>query len=589
MSKRETKALMEVALGRRPARLLIHNCRLVNVYSGEILDGQLVATWGERIAYVGSSRQATGPDTQVIDGKGLFLVPGFIDAHGHLDFFQHPLTMAEAALPQGTVAAYTESHDLLAALGPPGLDLLLDMAEKIPSHLYVGVAPATPQYPEYEGDPILTPRQVKGYLRKKRVLGLSELIPWVRLLAQEDSLLDELQAATARGKRIEGHTAGASGPKLAALVAAGLTSCHESITAQEVLDRLRLGLHTMIRHGSIRADMAELAGALRDHPELDTSRMMLTPDSVFPADLVSRGYMDEVIATAVAAGVPPIKAIQMSTINPATYLGLDTQIGGIAPGRYADMVLVSSLKKPTPELVICRGQIVASEGVLLKPFGMSLESWAALPWREGRWPRNPPCIEDFVVPASSAAGSVNLPAIHLGHKVLTQRRDVTLPAREGQVCLDPSQDVLKVSVVNRSGDGFATAFLSGFGLRVGGLATTIAHDHHHAMVLGSREEDMVAALERLKEIGGGMTLIEEGSVAAEVPFPIGGIMPVAPVPEVAAQMEAMTRWLRSRGCPLEAPLFTVVFLTFASIPTLRMTPSGVLDVKGGRIIFPRRH
>lgn len=586
MSKRETKALMDVALGRRPARLLIENCRLVNVYSAEILEDQVVATWGERIGYVGSSRLNAGPETQVIDGKGLFLAPGFIDVHGHLDFFQHPLTLAEAALPTGTVAAYTESHDLLAALGPPGLDLLLDLANKLPFHLYIGLPAATPQYPEYEGEPILSPQDVRRYLRRKRILGLSEIIPWVRLLAQENEMLDAMEATRALGKRIEGHTAGASGPKLAALVASGLTSCHESITAREAVDRLRLGLYTMLRHGSIRADMEELAKAFQDHPELDTSRMMLTPDSVFPADLVSSGYMDQVIATAVGAGIPPIRAIQMSTINPATYLGLDSQIGGIAPGRYADMAMVSNLSKPAPELVICRGQVVASQGRLLKPFGISLESWAKLPWREGRWPRKRPRVQDFLVSASSQDGPVTVPAIDLGHKVLTRRRDVTLPARGGLVCLDPNQDVLKVSLVNRSGDGFTTAFLSGFGVRVGALASTIAHDHHHAMVLGSREDDMVLALERLREIGGGMIVIDEGRVAAEVPFPIGGVMPIAPLSEVAVQMERMTRWLQSRGCPLESPLFSIVFLSFASIPALRMTPSGVLDVKAGRIIYP---
>ncbi|MDP2727575.1 MAG: adenine deaminase C-terminal domain-containing protein, partial [Dehalococcoidia bacterium] len=403
----------------------------------------------------------------------------------------------------GLVAAYTESHDILGALGPPGLDLLLELAEKLPFHLLVGVPPATPQFPQWEGEPILSPQQVRRYLRNKRILGLSELIPWVRLLAREEQLLDKLEAARTLGKRIEGHTAGASGPKLAALVAAGLTSCHESITAQEVMERMRLGLYTILRHGSIRADMAELAKPFRDHPDLDTSRVMLTPDTVFPTDLVAKGYMDHVIASAVEAGIPPIKAIQMSTINPATYMRLDSHIGGIAPGRYSDLLLVSDLRRPTPELVVCRGRIVASQGRLLKPLGLSLDSWAKLPWREGRWVNRKPRLEDFRVSAPSQVGTATVPAIHLSHKVINQRRDITLPVRDGEVCLDPDQDVLKMAIVNRSGDGFVTAFLSGLGVRLGALATTTTHDHHHAMVLGSKEDEMVMALERVKEIGGG--------------------------------------------------------------------------------------
>ncbi|MDO8691936.1 MAG: adenine deaminase C-terminal domain-containing protein [Dehalococcoidia bacterium] len=586
MRKRETKALMDVALGHRPAQLLVENCRLVNVYSGEILDGQTVATWGERIASVGSSRPQTSGATRVIDGKGLFLMPGFIDVHAHLDMFQHPLTLAEAALPTGTTAAYTESHETVGALGALGLDLLLDLAGRLPFHLFVGLPPAAPQYPEWEGDPILSLPQVRRYLRHKRVLGLSEVIPWVRILAQEDFLLDELSAAGRLGKRIEGHTAGASGARLQALAGAGLTSCHESITAQEVIDRLRLGLYTMMRHGSIRADMEELAKAFRDHPDLDTSRVMLTPDTVFPSDLIAHGYMDNLIAVSVEAGIPPMKAIQMSTINPATYMRMESHLGGVAPGRYADMVLAPDLRRPRPEMVICRGEVVATHGKLLKPFGLSLDAWTRAPWREGRWPKEMPGMEDLRAPASVADGSVTLPTIHLGHKVLTQRREVTLPVRDGAICLDPDQDVVKVAMVNRSGDGFVKAFVSGIKAPFGGLASTMAHDHHHLMVLGSRDEDMLLAVERLKEIGGGMAIVDRGRLEAELPCPIGGVQPSAPLTEVASQMNGMADWLKSRGCPLESPLFTIVFMSFASLPALRMTPSGILDVKMGRIIYP---
>ncbi len=586
MSKQETKALMEVALGQRPAQLVVENCRLVNVYSGEILDGQTVTSWGERIAYVGNTKPQTGPETRVIDGMGQFLTPGFIDIHGHLDMFQHPLTLAEAALPTGLTAAYTETHEMLAAVGAPGLDLLLGLADKMPFHLLIGLAASTPQFPQWEGKSILSARQVRHYLKQKRILGFSELIPWVRVLAQEDALLDQMEAARAAGKLIEGHTAGASNAKLAALVAAGLTSCHESITAQEVLDRLRLGLYTILRHGSIRAEIEVLARAFTDNPDLDTSRVMLTPDTVFPADLIAKGYMDRLIATAVEAGIPPIKAIQMSTINPATYMRLDGHIGGIGPGRYADMVLTRDLRHPTPETVICRGQVVASQGKLLTPFGLSLDAWTTLPWTERRWPKRMPGLEDLRVPAPNGDGSVTVPAIHLGHKVLTQRRDVTLPVRDGAVCLDPDQDIVKIIMLDKTGERFVKAFVSGLRAPFGGLASTVAHDHHHLMALGSRDEDMLQAIERVKEIGGGVALVNEGRLEAEVPCPIGGVQPTAPLSQVAAQMDALEGWFKSRGCPLESPLFTVVFMSFASIPVLRMTPSGVLDVKSGRIIYP---
>ncbi len=580
------RALIEVALGKREADLYIRNGSLVNVYSGEILEQHDIAICGRRIAYVGPPTANLNLGAEVIDAGGAYLLPGYIDPHAHVDFFANPLSLTPHLLAHGTTSLMGDPHEAVGALGLEGLEMLVEMTRGLPLKFYFSVPVATPPFPRLEGEPILSHREIELCLVKPETRAISEITSWVRLISCDADLLSKLELAQRYERRIEGHTTGASYQKLDALTSAGLTSCHEAINAREAKQRLRLGLHVMLRHGSIRRDLEALLELVVGETAVDTRRVMLTPDWMDPPAILEHGYLDSLLTIAVEHGVPPLTAVQMATLNPATYLGLDMEIGGIAPGRIADILLVDELNHPTPKLVIADGRIVARDGhtiVDVPPVPPKALQIAWLPHR-----RLPPTFDvtDFHVQARASVPELSVPTIAIVDKTITQRHDVTLPVHDGYLELPPSQDVLRIALLNTDLPGFMVGFMTGFGAKVGGLASSLAHEPHRPLVVGCQEEDMVLALQRMRELSGGIVLVQGGKVLAEIPLPIGGLMSMDPLEDLTVQMRSMDQTLRHMGCPLENPIFTVGFLTFSALPWLRLTPRGLWDVKEERIIWP---
>jgi adenine deaminase len=580
------RALIEVALGRREADLYVQNGSLVNVYSGEILAGQDIAISGTRIAYVGPSMGKVKPGAQVIDAGGAHLLPGYIDAHAHVDFFANPLSLTPHLLAGGTTALMADPHEAVGALGLEGLEMLLDMTRGLPLKFYFSSPVATPPLPTLEGAPILSQAEIEACLIRPEIRAISEVTPWVRLISCDADLLSKFELAQRHERRIEGHTTGASYQKLNALTAAGLTSCHEAINAREARERLRLGLYVMLRHGSIRRDLEPLLELMSGNTAVDTRRVLLTPDWMDPPAILEHGYMDSLVTVAIEQGVPPLTAIQMATLNPATYLGLDTGIGGIAPGRIADIHLVDELNRPTPRLVIANGEIVARDGRAILDLPAVPPRALHVSWLPHRI--LPPTfgVADFQVGAPASVQEVTVPVIAIVDKTITKRQDTALSAQDGYVRLRPHQDVLKIALLNTELPGFMVAFMSGFGAKVGGLASSLAHEPHRPLVIGCEEGDMVLALRRMQELAGGIVLVHEGEVLAEIPLPIGGLMSVDSLEDLTAQIGEMNRVLKCMGCSLENPIFTIGFLTFSALPWLRLTPKGLWDVKKGRIVWP---
>ncbi len=577
---------MEVALGRRPAELYVRDGRLVNVYSGEILEGQDVAISQKRIAYVGPASAQVKPGDEIVDVDGSYLLPGFVDAHAHVDFFANPLSLTPHLLATGTTALMADPHEVVGALGAQGLEALVAMTRGLPLKFYFSVPVATPPLPELEGEPVLSAEEVKAWLSRPEMRGISEVTPWLRVISGDHDLLGKFELAQRHEQRIEGHTTGASFQRLNALVAAGLTSCHEAIDAREARDRLRLGLHVMLRHGSIRRDLDSLLDLITGEAGVDTSRVMLTPDWMDPPAILRQGYMDSLVRVAIGGGVAPVIAIQMATLNPATYLGLDTQLGGIAPGRMADLVVADDLDDLTPRLVFADGKVVARDGEYLGEELSVPPNVLRLSWLPHRVIPGELVPSDFEVLSSVRDGSMTVPAMRVADKTITEREDVTLPVRDGRCELPRDADVLKVALLSTELPGFRVAFLTGFGARVGGLASSLAHEPHRPLVLGRREADMVLALSRVRELGGGIVLAHDGEVRAEIPLPIGGLMSLEPLGTLASQIERLNGVLREMGCGLESPVFTIGFLTFSTLPWVRLTPQGLRDVKDGRIIWP---
>lgn len=584
----ETRAgLIQVALGRIQPELLVHNIRLVNVYSGELLEGQAVAVWRGRIAYVGPEARA-GENTEVIDGEGMYLLPGLIDVHGHADIIVNPLVLAQEILPTGTTAMLTDTHDIAGALGTTGFERMLEATRSIPFHYYFAAPATCPPLSEFEGQEMFSPALVEQFMAQPRVLAVSEVTAWGRLTVPDTDkeLLAKLVSAKAGGKRIEGHMAGCSYDKLNALTAGGFSSCHESITAEEALHRLRLGLYVALRHGSIRADLELLSRLITENPGLDTSRVMLTPDWFSPQDLLQHGYMNYLVSYAVELGISPLKAIQMVTINPATYLGLDQEIGGIAPGRLADMLLVPDISKPLPQRVWVGGQTVARDGKLwvgIPPFPRTMLA----DWRPGRVPNRPVKAGDFVLEIE-ATDRVQVPCIHMVNKTITQERTLDLPVVDGHLEISGHPEVMKISLWSETEQAWTTGLLSGLGARIGGYASSIAHETHMPMVVGASDEEMALAANRMLEMGGGAVIVDGGRIIGEVPLTIGGILSSSGLRETAEAWTRLNTYLRDKGCPWDDPLFGLGFLSFTGLPYVRITPSGIVDIRKQKVIFFNR-
>ena len=571
-----TRLLMRVALGELPPDLLLRGGRVVNVYSGELLDGWEVAVAGDRIAAVGPPGNIPiGPATTVLDVSGKVIAPGFIDGHTHMDSVVLPEALIPWALRGGTTTIITEIEVLGSATGLPGIRWFLEATEGQPVRFYA-TAPTITHLctDDGAGHPLLSAADLETLLDHPRMLGLGEIY-WHLLVAEPEKVLPLIQACRRRGKRVEAHTAGARGLKLQACVAAGVESCHEPITFEEALERLRLGLHVMLREGSVRRDLEAIA-PLREKG-VSLRRAVLVSDTIWPQTLASRGYMDGIVQRAIDLGFDPIQAIQMATLNVAEHFGLDRELGGIAPGRLADLLILPDLRHVRPEGVLVGGKVMVWEGEC------RVSPRTTTPPKVGSptFPRAL-ALNDFNLAARGRGGSARLRAIQLRGDILTGELAVELPVERGSVRVNPEKDLLKVAAFDRWGHGrLMVGVVAGFGLKAGAVATSLCFDSADVVVVGASEEAMVQATRAVLEAGGGYGVVKDGFVEL-LPLPVGGVISTLSVPEVAAKLDAVEHSLRSLGCGLRNPFLTLQTLTFTAIPALRITSRGLLDVKAMR-------
>jgi adenine deaminase len=564
----ERRRLTAVARGAAAADLYVRGGTLLNVYTGELYRAN-VATLGERIAYVGTRDDMVSARTTVVEAAGRVLVPGYIDPHVHPAHVITPSALARYVLPLGTTTVFADTLQFWELGGLRAFVTVADALARSPLKFYWML--------RVQGQTRTTDEPRRFRLRDLArafahpwVAAVGEVTRWTDIHAGDPELLGRLALGQTRGLRVEGHTAGARTEKIAAIAAGGLTSDHEPITAAEVLDRARQGIAVMLRESSLRPDLGGLLGALKDAPGL-AARAMLTTDGSMPAFIRDHGFVDHLLRTALTAGVPPLDAYRMVTLNPATYFRKDDDIGGIAPGRYADVCLLSDLSQPRPELVIARGRVAARDGRTL------------LPVREPAWSRvftSPVArlnvgwrarAEDFRLPSRTT-----LPVVRLVSAVIT-----TLEERA------PAEGDLHAALVDRAGRWVAPAVVAGFADRLDGLAATVTTDFN-ILVLGRQREAMARAVNRLLTVHGGVVLVEGDRVLWELPLPLGGIMTRLELPEAARRQEELHALLRERGYAFHDPFFTLLFLAADFLPAVRLTPRGVWDVKAGRLLLPRR-
>lgn len=569
MTVAERQRLTAVARGARPADLYVRGGTLLNVYTGELYRAN-VATAGERIAYVGPRDEMVGPRTVVIEASERVLVPGYIDPHVHPAHVVTPSTLARHLLPLGTTTLFADTLQFWELGGLRTFRAVADALARSPLKFYWMIRPHAQS--RTTDEPQRFPlRDLARALAHPWSVAVGEVTRWPQVHDGEAELLRRLELALSRRLRVEGHTAGASADKIAAIAAGGLTSDHESITAKEVLDRARQGIAVMLRESSLRPDLHGLLDALKEAPAL-ASRLMLTADGSMPAFVRDKGFVDHLIRTAMARGVAPLDAYRMATLNPATYFGRDGDIGGVAPGRYADLCLLADLSEPRPETVIARGVVAATGGrcgVRVREPDWRRVFWSRAARLDVRWRARP---DDFRLPARAT-----LPVIRFVSTVITKLEERA-----------PAPGDLLAALVDRAGRWVAPGVVAGFADRLDGLASTITTDFN-ILVLGRSREAMACAVNRLLDLHGGIVLVDgQDDIACEMPLPLGGIMARADLPQAAAAEDRVREVLAARGYPFHDPFFSLLFMAADFLPTVRLSPRGVWDVKRSRVLLPRR-
>ena len=580
-SKQSLERLIRAAMGDIKADLVITGGKLINVYSGEILDGFEVAVRDGRICYVGpNARHTKGAATEILDAADCYVAPGFIDGHTHIGHYARPYENLQSFLPHGTTAVVASCDELATVFGYRGLKLFLDEVEKHPLRVYTLVSMAAPQDPLLCNTAAFTNAEIAEALADPRVLGMGEVVSWLRLVQCDEEILERLALAHRNSQIIHGHTAGARDQKLCAVAAAGISSCHEPIRFEDALERLRLGYWTMLREGSLRQDLEATLPQLIS-AGVSLQRVILVSDSMSPDDVEEYGHMDHVIRKAVSLGLSPIQAIQSVTLNPATYSRLEQDIGGLAPGRFADFVLIDDLEQCHVHEVLIAGKIVARHGVSeVKETAIELPHDMMHSLRLGL----PIAAETFKI--SSARLTPKIRVMELINQTITAERVVEVGAPSGIVEANLYDDILKVAVFDRHDDSpkVALGFLKGFGAKVGAVGLTTNLDENALMVVGSDDQDMARCANVLLEAGGGIAIVNRGEILEKIEFPFGGVFSLYPWQEVGSGLRRIQARLREMGSSFDKPIFALSFLPFVTLPALRITARGLIDAKERKIV-----
>ncbi len=582
-----THILVDVAMGRRAADMLIQDGGWVNVHSGEIIPGTDIAIWGGRIAYVGPNGNHTiGDETQVIDAAGRYLIPGLCDAHMHVESGMVTVTeFVRAVMPHGTTSLFIDPHEIANVLGLEGVRLMHDEAAGQPINVFVQVPSCVPSAPGLETPgATIGPEDVAEAMTWPGIVGLGEMMNFPGVYGNNDQLRAELVETMKAGKVIGGHYASPDlGLPLHGYAAAGPADDHEGTRVEDAVARVRQGMRVMLRLGSAWYDVASQVKAITELG-LDSRYFILCTDDSHSGTLVNDGHMSRVVRHAIEQGLKPITAIQMATLNTAEHFGLEKEIGSITPGRQADIIISSDLPTLPVEVVIAAGEVVATDGKLkielpAYPYPKSAANTVRLA-RELT-------VSDFNVPASNP-GPVAVRVIGvIENQAPTRAETRMLPVDKGVLQLDPRQDVAHLALVERHrGSGeVVNGFAAGFGFDTPcAIASTVAHDCHHMVVVGTSKSNMAQAANRLADIGGGVVVVRAGEEIALVELPIAGIMSDERAETVASKAAGMVEAFRKCGCTLNNAFMQLSLLSLAVIPELRISDRGLVDVTRFEIV-----
>ncbi len=580
-----TKALADVAQGRRPADAVVKNAKLVNVCTAEIQDGVDVAVAEGRIAYMGQADHCVGEGTRVIDAAGAYIAPGFLDGHIHVESSMIGAgEYARAVVPHGTVGIYWDPHEVCNVLGLDGVKVMVEDSRRTPLKAMVTTPSCVPAVPGFEDTgSAVGPEDIAASMAWDCVVGLGEMMNFVGIVNSTDHAHGEVDETLKAGKVVTGHYSLPETDRgLNAYVASGVRCCHESTRPEDVIAKMRLGMYAQLRFGSAWHDLPVLAQAVSEG-KVDTRFACLVSDDTHPHTLVADGHLDHILRTAVQCGIDPITAVQMVTINTAQCFQMDHDLGSITPGKCADIVfLEGDLADFRVSRVMIDGEVAAEDGApcfQLAPFEYPNRVTHSMHLRDEITP------ETFTVAlpegaAEDGAQAVTVRAIEIiPGKVGTFEAHVRLPVMDGAIQADPENDVLKTFVFERhhATGTFGCGFVKGFGIKRGAMASTVAHDAHNLLVVGTNDADMALAANTLAACGGGQVVVADGAVVSLVELPIAGLMDDKDAVEMSGKVHALERAWEEIGCTMPSPFMTMALIPLACLPELRLTDRGLVD------------
>lgn len=573
-----TSALANVAQGRQSAETVIRNARLVNVCTREILENVDVAIACGRIALVGDASHCIGKSTKIIDAGGQLIAPGFLDGHIHIESsMMTPVEYAAAVLPHGTTGIYYDPHEITNVLGIKGMELMVEDAAKMPLKAMLTVPSCVPAVPGFEDSGAeIDAADIAELMKRDCTVGLGEMMNFPGIVGSAPAthaIVDETLKAE---KIVTGHySIPETGAGLNAYIASGVRCCHESTRAEDALQKMRLGMYAMMREGSAWHDLQEVCKAITEH-EVDSRYAVMISDDTHPHTLVSGGHMDHIIRRALSFGVDFATAVQMVTLNCAQCFRMDHELGSIAPGKCADIVFIDNERDVNITRVMIDGDVVAENGKL--NFELPKSEFPA-------WAMDTVHIGEEITPdtfkiTTDKKDSVDVRAIeiipvHVGD----YERRVTLKVENGEIKSDTAQDVLKTFVFERhkATGKHGVGFTKGFHVKCGAMASTVAHDAHNLLVIGTNDEDMALAANTLINCGGGEVIVKNGKVLACVPLPFAGLMSTDSAEAMDAKVAELEKAWAEIGCDIQSPFMTMALIPLACLPELRLTDRGLVD------------
>jgi len=569
------QTLNAVAIGDKAADLVLENCSLVNVYTGEILPETQVAISKDRIAYVGEDASHTkGKKTVVINLEKKFITPGFADSHIHIDQFFSPAEFVKKSLLCGVTSLFADSVDIVSTCGFGGFKEFIKMTSGLPARFFHVVPGGTPVDRKFSHVKSLSPTEEKSALRMPGVLGLGEVFSWTKVTKRDSKTMKTLSTMLENNCVINGHTAGMSGKKLNAYVSSGILSCHEPINFEQVIERLRLGMWIMIREGSIRRDIKDIIPLVLAN-KTNKDRLMFCSDGLDPIDITKFGHIDHCIREAVKLGLNLTDAISMASKNCFDYYNMGMDLGGIAPGKLADILVFDDLMKLKPKKIFVGGMLVLSNDTIVS----KIKKHPVPKWMTKTVKLNKFTEDNFSIKSHSDLVDVNV--IDMKTEIITKKGHETLSVKDENVIPSYDKDVWKVAAFDRTfgSTKHAVGFLKNFGPRIGAFASTWSFHENNMIVIGSNEKDMAIAANSLLRTQGGMVVVYKGKILSSMPLQMAGIMSTDSFEKTSKNFSDINNMLRDSGCKFKKPHLIPLFLPFLALPEIRILHQGIIDVK----------